>query len=151
MSKLNKEEFMALELRSRLDVVNKVLQGLGTKGISNEFDFSYGWLVKKLKEQGAVYVQADKKFVLSEIDNFTNEEVIVVREMINKYRNNKIEVIDDIRLVAGVCKEEITRSFTIDKEVNDEWTSFCKSIKGVTSKDLVTAALKAFIERYKND
>ena len=150
MRRLNKEEFMELELRNKLEVVNKVLGDEGTKGIARGFDFSYGWLVKRLKEEGAVYVQSDKKFVLREIDKFTSEEIVVLREMIDRYRGKEQIEIDDIRFFVGSCSKEITRSFTVDKAVNEEWTTFCKGVRGITSKDLATAALSEFIKRYKN-
>lgn len=67
--KINKnaqEEFLALELKEQIKKLNDVLKVSGTKGITDEFDFSYTWVQKVMEEQGVYYVQSLKKFIKAE-------------------------------------------------------------------------------------
>lgn len=51
-------------------------------------------------------------------------------------------------MVAGSCGEEtVTRSIVIDTNVNDEWNDFCKKNRFINNKDLVTYALKEFMNK----
>ena len=51
-------------------------------------------------------------------------------------------------MVAGSCGEEtVTRIIVIDTNVNDEWNDFCKKNRFINNKDLVTYALKEFMNK----
>ena len=49
---ITKEEFLILDTKKELELVNSVLINGKTEDISKNFDFSYSWLTEKLKEKG---------------------------------------------------------------------------------------------------
>ncbi|GAA3647487.1 hypothetical protein [Asaccharospora irregularis] len=153
--KINKnaqEEFLALELKEQIKKLNDVLKVSGTKGITDEFDFSYTWVQKVMEEQGVYYVQSLKKFIKAEKENYlTDIEISQMKELLKDYEGFKKSINKEVNLqdCIGACSTEvITRSVVVDKQVSEELKAFAKKNYFITMKDIYTSALKQFIDRY---
>lgn len=150
-NKYSKEEFLMFNTQEQLYKVNKVLLQGKTEDIPKNFDFSYTWLVERFKEKNIFYVNSLKQFVLVDrAQSLTDEEICELREIIKDYKDFKESNISrDIRFCAGACGDEsITKSIVIDKDINDRWNEFTKKNNFINSKDLYTACIKEFLDKY---
>lgn len=153
--KINKnaqEEFLALELKEQMRLLNEVLEVHGTKGVSEAFDFSYSWVQGKLKEKNVYYVQSINKFVKAEEENsLTEMDILELKAIIKDYKELKANINTDINLndCIGSCGTEVkTRSVILDKKVAEELKIFAEKYYFITMKDIYTSAIKQFIDRY---
>lgn len=151
-NKCTKDEFLMLNTQEQLEKVNKILLAGKTEDVPKNFDFSYTWLTERFKEKNIFFAGSIRQFILADrAQSLTIEEVSELREMINDYRELKeSNIIRDIRLCAGACGDEfITKSIVVDKEVNERWNEFTKRNNFINSKDLYTACIKEFLDKYK--
>ena len=150
INKNAQNNFLKLELSEKISLLNETISLNGTTdSISKNLGFSYSWVTKIMEKENVYYVATLKRFIIQKNDmSISNEEVAILKEIIKDYQSinnfNK-----DIRSVAGICgNESITRSVVIDKEINNEWNKFCKKNSFISNKDLVTSALKLFMDKY---
>lgn len=155
--KINKnaqEEFLALELKEQIRLLNEVLEIHGTKGVSEAFDFSYSWVQGKLKEKNVYYVQSINKFVKAEEENSLTEiDILELKAIIKDYQEFKNHSNKEINLnnCIGSCgTETTTRSIVLDKKVSEELKEFAKEYYYIPMKDIYTSALKEFIIKYSS-
>ena len=151
--KITKEEFLTLDTKKQLELINSVLINGKTENISKSFDFSYSWLSDKFKEKGIFFAGSIRKFIIEErAGALTDNELLELRGLLDDYRAFKSVNNLDVRLCAGSCVgETVTKSIVIDKVVNDMFTEFTKKISYITAKDLYTSAIKEFILKYDRD
>lgn len=151
MNKTSKNEFLKMSIEEKLTFLNKIVVN-GTSQIENHCDFSYHWLSDKLENEDIFYVAKTKKFIraytniksdIADSSPFSNEEINFIKELY-KQKNN----LNDIRLIVGTCKNSINKTIPIDKEINQLWNDMFKHINGISPKDLYSAALLEFIEKY---
>lgn len=147
---ITKEEFLILDTKKQLELVNSVLINGKTEDISKNFDFSYSWLTEKFKEKGIFFAGSIKRFIVEErADSLSNRELLEIRALLKNYLEFKSGNRADVRLCAGICgKETVTKSIVVDKEINDMFNKFSKENSFISLKDLYTAAIKEFIEKY---
>ena len=150
INKNAQNNFLKLDLSEKINLLNETIALNGTTdSISKSLGFSYSWVTKIMEKENVYYVATLKRFIIQKNDmSISNEEVAILKEIIKDYQSinnfNK-----DIRSVAGICgNESITRSVVIDKEINNEWNKFCKKNSFISNKDLVTSALKLFMDKY---
>lgn len=154
INKEAQEKFLQLKLIEQIELLNNIIGTSGsTDAINKNLGFSYGWVLKKMEEQGAYYVASIRKFVIAEKNNgLSDEEVAELKAIIKDYKEfkeNTIAKTCDIRFCAGTCGEEsITRSVVVDKNINENWNYFCKKNNFINNKDLVTVAFKEFMDKY---
>lgn len=151
-SKITKDEFLALDTKEQLKLVNSVLINGKTEDISKNFDFSYSWLTEKFKEKSIYFAGSIRKFIKEErMGALTDNELHELRAILNDYIAFKIVNNFDVRLCAGACgKETVTKSIVIDKNINDIFNEFSKKVNYISVKDLYTSAIKEFILKYNN-
>lgn len=147
---ITKEEFLTLDTKKQLELVNSVLINGKTEDISKNFDFSYSWLTEKFKEKGIFFAGSIKRFIIEErSDSLSNREILEIRALLKDYLEFKSGNRADVRLCAGICgKETVTKSIVVDKKINDMFNKFSKENSFISLKDLYTAAIKEFIEKY---
>lgn len=149
------EEFLALELNEQIKKLNDVLKVSGTKGITDEFDFSYTWVQKIMENKGVYYVQSLKKFIKEEKEiNLTDMEISEIKELLKDYQDFKRNIDKDVNLHSciGSCGGDvITRSMVLDKQVSEELKEFAKKNYFIPMKDVYTSAIKQFIDRYTQE
>jgi len=149
INKNAQEEFLRLTLSEQIELLNnKILTG-GTQAIS-DLEFSYTWVTGKMAEQGCFYVASLRKFIKEDTgSSFTDKDIAVLKVMIKDYdtfKNAKY----DIRMAAGTCGDKLTtRSITLDSQINSDWNKFCKNNSFLSNKDLISYALKSFMEKYR--
>ena len=155
MSKKNKnaqQEFLDLDLKEQMKLLNDILEKYGTKGISEAFEFSYEWAKKIMEEKGVYYVQSLKKFIREEKQNYlTDIEIAEIKELLKDYQEFKKIIDKEVNLqnCIGSCGTEvITRSIVIDKQVSEELKEFAKKHYFINMKDIYTSAIREFINRY---
>lgn len=148
--KITKEEFLTLDTKKQLELVNSVLTKGKTEDISKNFDFSYSWLSDKFKEKGIFFAGSIRKFIIEERTGaLTDNEFLELRRLIDDYRAFKSDNSLDVRLCSGSCGEEtVTKSIVIDKNVNDMFNEFSKKFNYISVRDLYTSAIKEFILKY---
>lgn len=153
--KINKnaqEEFLALELKEQIILLNNALQENGTKGITDTFEFSYSWVQKVMEGQDVYYVQSLRKFIKVEKENsLSGIEIAEIKELLKEYQDFKRSLDKDINLQSciGSCGTEIvSRSVMIDKTVSEDLKEFAKKNYFITMKDIYTSAIKEFLKRY---
>ena len=147
---ITKEEFLILDTKKELELVNSVLINGKTEDISKNFDFSYSWLTEKLKEKGIFFAGSIKRFIVEErAESLSDRELLEIRALLKDYLEFKSGNRADVRLCGGICgKETVTKSIVVDKEINDMFNKFSKENSFISLKDLYTAAIKEFIEKY---
>lgn len=149
-NKITKEEFLNLDTKKQLDLINSVLINGKTEDISKNFDFSYSWLVERFKEKGIFFAGSIKKFIIEErAGAITDKELLELRGILKDYKAFKSANNTDVRLCAGSCgRETVTKSIVIDKDVNDLLNEFSKENSFLSAKDLYTSAIKELIDKY---
>lgn len=150
INKCAQNNFIKLDLSEKINVLNEAISENGTTdAISKKLGFSYSWVVKIMEKENVYYVATLKRFIIQKNDmDISNEEIAILKEIIKDYQSiNNLN--DNIRSIAGICSNEsITRSVVIDKEIYNEWNKFCKKNSFISNKDLVTGALKLFMDKY---
>lgn len=84
-------------------------------------------------------------------DFFTSDDVPVLREMLDWYKENKeknTNVIDVIQINLPDADHSV-RSMRVNDIVWEQWQKFCKKCNAYKSQDLVGQALLEFMEKYK--
>lgn len=155
-NKSKQNEFLQLSINEKIKYLNDIVKDKGTSEIDKICDFSYSWVSDKLAKEGIFYVSKIKSFIIvndstckTKIENYselTNDEINFIKKL---YKEKTLEK-NDIRMVVGTCKNSISKTIPIDREINDKWNEFIKDLDGISAKDLYSSALLQFIEKYKN-
>lgn len=99
INKSAKLEFLALQLDEQIKKLNDVLIVSGTKGISDEFDFSYTWIKKIMEEQGVYYSRESRTFIKAEKENYlTDIEISEIKELLKDYQEFKSSIDKEVNL-----------------------------------------------------
>ena len=147
------KQFVELSLEKQIEALNEAINYYGnTDGIYKVYNFSFKWAENYMKKMNVKYVEEYKCFKKNEEYFFSAQEINELKEIIKKYKeqkNNNLFNDSDIRLYAGKCKEKHTRSFVLDKNISEEWSSFVDKFRFISSSDLLSGALEEFIDKYK--
>jgi len=120
-----------------------------------------------LKEKSVEQEEESKEIVSKEIANtnlevFSNDDVSQLHDVISNYKiimemvdmfkqNNRLNSENKNITIQLPFEDDKTfkASYRVNKTVNEQFKQFCKEHNEFTAKDLLSQALKEFIEKYK--
>ena len=165
---MNKEEFNNLEVKDQIDFINKELENKSLTKISEEIKVSRKTLRYRFEKIGYVYDKQSNKYIeksinkdLDEVNNTINTNVLfekikglerqmkALNEEVNKLKIESKEIgfnEIDVRALEG---ETVSRCYRINKEVQIEFSKFCKRNSSYKVQDILGTALVEFMEKYK--
>ena len=168
MNRLNKEEFNELKVKDQIDFINIELEKKSLTKISEEIKVSRKTLRSRFDKFGYVYDKRSNKYIIKSIEqdggwlnNTINTNVLLskieglerqMKALEGEVNKLKIESKDigfneiDIRALEG---ETVSRCYRLNKEVQKEFSKFCKRNSSYKVQDILGTALVEFIEKYK--
>lgn len=174
-----KEEFNKLPIEEQVDYINKKLKFQSLTKISEQIKIDRATIRKRFKKNGyilnkekSIYEksnQTNKSNPLNSVEKpiENNFDVNVLITDINTLKsqistlnkkfndlNNQINtnntINTDSEIEIEVFEGEIvSRSYKIDKDVQQDFKVFCKSNSEFRVSDILSTALKQFLDRYK--
>lgn len=87
---------------------------------------------------------------LSQLNDFISNHKIIM-QMVNMFKeNNKIDANNKNIIIELPFEDDKTfkASYRVNKTINEQFKEFCKEHKEFTAKDLLSQALKEFIDKY---
>lgn len=88
---------------------------------------------------------------LSQLHDFISNYKIIM-QMVNMFKeNNKLDA-DNKNIIIELPFEDdktFKASYRVNKTINEQFKAFCKNHNEFTAKDLLSQALKEFIDKYK--
>ena len=163
---MNKEEFNKLGLKDQLDFVNVELEKKSLTKISDEIKISRKTLRNRFDKFGYVYDKQSNKYIIKSTSkdeeglNNTNNTNILFNKIESLER--RIEVLEDelnnsktelIKLkeinIKSLEGETVSRCYRLNKEVQNEFSDFCKRNSSYKVQDILGSALVEFMEKYK--
>lgn len=166
MIRLNKADFNKLGLKDQIDFVNIELEKKSLTKISEEIKVSRKTLRNRFDKFGYVYDKQSNKYIIKsnrndeEDSNNTNNTFVLfdkieslerrikgLEDKINKSETELIELKEiNIKSLEG---ETVSRCYRLNKEVQNEFSSFCKKNSNYKVQDILGSALVEFMEKYK--
>lgn len=168
MNRLNKEEFNKLGVKDQIDFINIELEKKSLTKISEEMKVSRKTLRNRFDKVGYVYDKQSNKYIIKSIEkdevglnNTINANVLFskieglerqIKALEGEVNKLKIESKEtgfneiDIRALEG---ETVSRCYRLNKEVQQEFSKFCKRNSSYKVQDILGTALVEFMEKYK--
>ncbi len=163
---MNKEEFNKLGLKDQLDFVNVELEKKSLTKISDEIKISRKTLRNRFDKFGYVYDKQSNKYIIKStskdeegLNNTNNTNVLFnkieslerrIEVLEDELNNSKTELIKlkeiNIKSLEG---ETVSRCYRLNKEVQNEFSDFCKRNSSYKVQDILGSALVEFMEKYK--
>ncbi|MCJ8343602.1 MAG: hypothetical protein MJH09_12295 [Cetobacterium sp.] len=163
---MNKEEFNKLGLMDQIDFVNIELEKKSLTKISEEIKVSRKTLRNRFDKFGYVYDKQSNKYIIKanskdekDLNNANNTNVLFdkieslegrIKGLEDRLNNSKTELIElkeiSIKSLEG---ETVSRCYRLNKEVQKEFSDFCKRNSSYKVQDILGSALVEFIEKYK--
>ena len=98
------------------------------------------------------------------VEVFSNDDVIQLQDFINNYKiimqmvdmfkqNNKLDIENKSITIELPFEDDksFKASYRVNKTINEQFKEFCKKHTEFTAKDLLSQALKEFMEKYSNN
>lgn len=88
---------------------------------------------------------------LSQLQDFISNYKIIM-QMINMFKENSKLDADNKNIIIALPFEDdktFKASYRVNKTINEQFKAFCKNHNEFTAKDLLSQALKEFIDKYK--
>lgn len=166
MNRLNKEEFNKLGLMDQIDFVNIELEKKSLTKISEEIKVSRKTLRNRFDKFGYVYDKQSNKYIIKanskdekDLNNTNNTNVLFdkieslerrINGLEDRLNNSKTELMElkDIS-IKSLEGETVSRCYRLNKEVQKEFSDFCKRNSSYKVQDILGSALVEFMEKYK--
>lgn len=163
---MNKEEFNKLGLKDQLDFVNVELEKKSLTKISDEIKISRKTLRNRFDKFGYVYDKQSNKYIIKsnskdedDLNNTNNTNVLFdkikslerrINGLEDRLNNSKTELMElkDIS-IKSLEGETVSRCYRLNKEVQKEFSDFCKRNSSYKVQDILGSALVEFMEKYK--
>ncbi|WP_281526381.1 hypothetical protein [Intestinibacter bartlettii] len=151
-------------IRSSLNVSEKSFQ----KQIK-QLGYKYNQKTKKYEKVDKSIVQKNKDYcnnigVINQTDVAADIDIKKVADLVKnydmikelltwfknkEYENDIIEVIQDNRIEIDIDTDETKRTtILVNKKIYDEFNEFCQKHKEYDKKDLISMALKEYVQKY---
>lgn len=160
---MNKDKFLALDCRQRVEFVNDLLKnkGFDLQQVAEHIGINYSTFTKLMTEGDFVYIKRDGQYfrfirdgdTISSIDNsaddltaFLNENKDVLKQIIEKHKAN-----DDFTIDKKIFDSKLTtKTFRIPEEVYQQFVITCQSeFKHLRLQDILAQLLSDFTVKYK--
>ena len=153
-------------LMDQIDFVNIELEKKSLTKISEEIKVSRKTLRNRFDKFGYVYDKQSNKYIIKanskdekDLNNANNTNVLFdkieslegrIKGLEDRLNNSKTELIElkeiSIKSLEG---ETVSRCYRLNKEVQKEFSDFCKRNSSYKVQDILGSALVEFIEKYK--
>ncbi|WP_455539842.1 hypothetical protein [Terrisporobacter sp.] len=163
---MNKEEFNNLGEQDQINFINKELEEKSLTKISEEIKISRKTLRNRFNKFGYVYNKQINRYALKPIimgeERFNDaRNVNVLLEQIkalegrlntleDKVNKSEIGEIESKEIkITPLTGETVSRCYRLNKEIQKEFSSFCKKNSIYKVQDILGCALLEFMEKYK--
>lgn len=160
---MNKDEFNKLGVKDQVDFINKELEEKSLTKISEEIKVSRKTLRNRFDKLGYVYDKESNKYIPKHIkkneddlNNAINANVLIdkmkslerrIKGLEDKIKTKSIESKEiNIKSLEG---ETVSRCYRLNKEVQKEFSDFCKRNSSYKVQDILGCALVEFMKKYK--
>lgn len=162
---MEKDKFNNLSLIEQVEYINSLLEGNKTlTNIAKDIGIGRSTIRDRFKKINYRYSKDLNKYIKdinvsnTSIDNFNSNikdklvnitnEYEVLMEMIELYKSNTNVLQGQICIDLPICDSELT-SFRVNKKVLNDFNEFVKHNKEFRKIDLVSMALKEYMENHK--
>lgn len=159
---MNKEEFITLSPKKRVEEVNMLLRKHSLKEIANILGFKYSTFTTEIRSGGEY--KFDKKnqqyartiAIQDEENSLVENEVLIfikhnkqtLQRLVDMYQSNNLLFLDE-RVYSKNAKFE-NKSIKMNKDIYKEFSEFCDAYYNhLKLQDLIAQAILDFMERYK--
>lgn len=174
---MDKIEFKKLGIEDKVKYLNnKLSQGQTVTSIREDLGIKERTLQKEIKKGGYKFIPKSKRYVktteitttatdvvikpsTSVVDNniginkeYILENIEILKEMIEKYKNTRATTTATTSIVIDLLNDKHLNpkphSLRINEFVWNDWQKFCDKNKYYSKQDLLSMALKEYIEKY---
>lgn len=160
---MNKDKFLALDCNQRVAFVNDLLKNNhDLQQVADKIGINYSTFTKVMQEDDYVYIKRENqyyKFVrnvntISSVDNsadeltaFINENLDVLKKLIEKYKRN-----DDFTIDKKIFASKLsTKTFRMPEELYQQFVRTCeKEFPHLKIQDIIAQLLLNFSNNYLN-
>lgn len=137
--KMDLKDFKNLSTKEQIDFVNKFADGKKTLKQIEEENFNFRNVGKYIKREEGFWDGNLKKFTyIEQKNNFSSEEVEILKELINNHKiKNEIEIKEN--------DEIVLKSIRAYKSSLDKLAKYCKD-KKVKQQDIISIAIEQYIQ-----
>jgi hypothetical protein len=159
---LNKDKFNELEAKYQIEFINKELENKSLTKISEELKVSRKTIRNRFEKIGYSYDKQSNKYKHEEDFNNTINTKVLLEKM--KALENQIKTLEeefklikdrpkikelkeiDIKMLDG---ETVSRCYRLNKDIQKEFSSFCKQNSSYKVQDILATALIEYMDKYK--
>ena len=172
---MNREEFDLLNIDDKVKYLNnKLAEGQTVTKIREELGIGEKALQRQIKEGGYKYNNKTKNYIKTtspstrtttnenKVVNIVNKEDVkyisenidLLKEIIENYKNTKAATQSTTGIVVNLISDRHLdtkpRSVRINYFVWEDWKEFCERNKYYSKQDLLSMALKEYMEKYND-
>lgn len=162
---MNKDKFNELQVKGQIEFINKELENKSLTKISEELKVSRKTIRNRFEKIGYSYDKQRKKYIIEtnkeDFNNTINTKLLLEKmkglERQIKTLEEKFKLIKDIPKIKeheeininSLEGETVSRCYRLNKEVQKEFSDFCKRNSSYKVQDILGTALVEFMEKYK--
>lgn len=165
---MDKNKFNKLEAMDQVEFINKELENKSLTKISEELKISRKTIRNRFEKIGYIYDKESNKYSLEtnkedeeDFNNTINTKLLLERmkglERQIKTLEEEFKLIKerpkikeykeiDMKMLDG---ETVSRCYRLNKEIQKEFSSFCKQNSSYKVQDILAAALIEYMDKYK--
>lgn len=165
---MNKDKFNTLEVMDQIEFINRELENKSLTKISEELKVARKTIRSRFEKIGYIYDKQSNKYRLEtnkededDFNNTINTKLLLERikglERQIKTLEDEFKLIKDrpkikeykeidIKMLDG---ETVSRCYRLNKEIQKEFSSFCKQNSSYKVQDILAAALIEYMDKYK--
>lgn len=162
---MNKDKFNKLEVKDQIEFINKELENKSLTKISEEIKVARKTIRNRFEKKGYTYDKQSNKYRLEankeDSNNTINTKVLLERmkglerqiktledefKLIKDRPKTKEHKEIDIKMLDG---ETVSRCYRLNKEIQKEFTSFCKQNSRYKVQDILATAIIEYMDKHK--
>lgn len=165
---MNKDKFNELEVKDQIEFINKELENKSLTKISEELKVARKTIRNRFERIGYSYDKQSNKYIIEtnkedqeDFNNTINIKLLLERmkglerqiktleeefKLIKDRPKIKEDEEIDIKMLYG---ETVSRCYRLNKEVQKEFSSFCKQNSSYKVQDILASALMEYMDKYK--
>lgn len=165
---MNKDKFNELEVKDQIEFINKELENKSLTKISEELKISRKTIRNRFEKIGYIYDKQSNKYGIEtnkedeeDFNNTINTKALLERIKGLERQINTLE--EEVKLIKDSPKikeykgidikmldgETVSRCYRLNKEIQKEFSSFCKQNSSYKVQDILAAALIEYMDKYK--
>lgn len=165
---MNKKEFEILNIDEKVKYLNKkLLQGQTVMKIRKDLGISEKLLQKQIKQGGYKYNSRIRQYVkdteMTVVNNtnvvvndnykYLEQNIDILKDMIEKYKITRATTTSTTSIIIDLISDKHLNakphSLRVNEFVWEDWQKFCEDNKYYSKQDLLSMALKLYMEQHK--